>query len=199
MPLLTLATYNAAFVLKYLGFVDLSLAAAERCHDAAADLASPEWVGLAGFARLHTLPPESHAISRRLAVATADALQPQLRTPEARQIYGMSIAFEAGEPARAVRLASDIDTTKIYSISRRVAFHMDLGAALAATRRHDAQALAEFVHAERLAPQRVRLSPVVRETVGAMLRRARADAGGAQLRAMAARMGVDSPTSQSRP
>ena len=54
LRLLTLTTYTAAFVLKYLGFVDLSLSAAERCHNAARELGAPEWVGLAGaFATAH--------------------------------------------------------------------------------------------------------------------------------------------------
>jgi hypothetical protein len=100
------------------------------------------------------------------------------------------LALESGDAGRAVELARGVDTAKITSTSRLVAFHVDLGSALAASRRQDAQALAQFVHAERIAPQRVRLSPVVRDTVGAMLRRARADAGGAQLRELASRLGV---------
>ena len=83
-----------------------------------------------------------------------------------------------------------MEPRRIGSASRRAQFHIDYGLALAATRRADAAALAQFVNAERIAPQRVRLSPDVRDTVGAMLRRAQAGAGGAHLRQLAARVGV---------
>jgi len=246
LRLLTLTTYTAAFVLKYLGFVDLSLSAAERCHHAAHELGVPEWVGLAEYSRLHTLPPESRAVGRQLASSTTDLLARTLTSAEVLQAYGMlhltkawtealagdmnaagshldeaqeiaarlgpdprdggfaqmnfgptnvaqwrmSLALEAGEPGRAVELARGFRPGAINSTSRLAAFHIDFGSALAAGRRNDAEALAEFVHAERVAPQRVRLSPVVRDTVGAMLRRARADAGGDMLRGLAARVGV---------
>jgi transcriptional regulator with XRE-family HTH domain len=246
LRLLALTTYTAAFVLKYLGYADLSLSAAERCHDIATELEAPQWVGLAEFARLHTLPPENRSIGRRLAAVTADALQRDLRSANVRQTYGMlhlssawseavagahhdaaahldeaadiaaslggdppeggfarmhfgptnlqlwrvSLALESGEHGKAVQLARSVDTEKVVSTSRLASFHVDVGSALAAGRRHDAEALAQFIRAERIAPQRVRLSPVVRDTVGSMLRRARADAGGAQLREMAGRLGV---------
>jgi transcriptional regulator with XRE-family HTH domain len=245
LRMLTLTTYHAAFVLKYLGFLDLPLAAAERCSDAARELGDPEYVGLADFARLHNLPPESRSVGRKLAAATTDRLQSET-SPEALQTYGMlhltsawadaiagkpgdaaehleeaadvatrlggdpagggfaelqfgptnisqwrvSLALEAGEAGKAVEMARAIDPKHILSLSRRTQFHIEYGSALAATRRADGEALAQFVNAERVAPQRVRLSPVVRDTVGAMLRRARADAGGAHLRNLASRIGV---------
>jgi hypothetical protein len=246
LRLLTLTAFTAAFVLKYLGFVDLSLSAAERCHLAAAELGEPEWVGLAEYTRLHMLPAESRAVGQRLAAATADQLQPHLANAAVRQAYGMlqlttawaetisgdeaaaqarlaeareaadslgadqadggfaqmnfgptnvaqweaSIAFEGGRPGKAVELARAIDPAQIHSTSRRAQFHIEYGSALASSRRADGEALAQFINAERVAPQRIRLSPVVRETVGAMLRRARADAGGAHLRQLASRVGV---------
>jgi transcriptional regulator with XRE-family HTH domain len=247
LRLLALTTHNAAFVLKYLGYADLALAAAERCHDAAHELEAAQWIGVAEYSRLHTLPPESRAVGERLARETTDHLGRHLSSPETVQAYGMlhlttawaealagrldnagthlgaaedvaarldpealrnggfaqlnfgptnveqwrmSLALEAGEPDRAVELADRIRPEAILSVSRRAAFHIDHGHALAATRRRDAEALAQFVAAERVAPMRVRLSPVVRDTVGAMLRRARADAGGDVLRGLAARIGV---------
>ncbi len=47
-----------------------------------------------------------------------------------------------------------------------------------------------LVHAERLAPQRIRNDVIVREVVAGLLRRARRDAGGRELRGLAWRMGV---------
>ncbi len=246
LRLLALTAHNAAFVLKYLGFIDLSLSASERCHLAAAELGEPEWIGLAEYTRLHMLPAESRAVGQRLAEVTADRLQPHLANSAVRQTYGMlqlttawaatisgraeaardrlaeaqdaadslgadpadggfaqmnfgptnvaqwraSMAFEGGESGKAVELARAIDPGQILSVSRRAQFHIEYGTALASTRRADGEALAQFVNAERLAPQRVRLSPTVRDTVGAMLRRAQADAGGVHLRDLASRIGI---------
>ena len=84
LRLLTLTAYHTAFVLKYLGFLDLSLSAAERTHLAAAELGEPAWFGLAEFTRLHMLPPESRDVGRRLAADTADQLQPHLARRDVR-------------------------------------------------------------------------------------------------------------------
>ncbi len=64
----------------------------------------------------------------------------------------------------------------------------DLGRCLAQTRKNDGEAMAALLRAEQIAPQRVRLSPLVRETVGSMLRRARRSAAGRDLQALAARL-----------
>lgn len=245
LRLLTIAAYHAAFLLKYLGFVDLPLTAAERCADAAAELDAPEYVGLADFARLHNLPPENRSVGRKLAGAATERLQHE-NHPAALQASGMlhltcawtdaltgqpggaqthleeaaaiadrlggdpadggfaelqfgptniaqwrvSLALETGEPGRAVELARAVEPQRIRSHSRRTQFHIEHGAALATTRRSDGEALAQFINAERIAPQRVRLSPIVRDNVGTILRRARANAGNARLRDLAARIGV---------
>lgn len=246
LRLLALTAHNAAFVLKYLGFVDLSLSAYERCHLTAVELGEPEWLGLAEYTRLQMLPPESQAVGRKLAAATADRLQADLANPRVRQTYGMlhlsaawgeamagaeqaaqdhlaeareaarslgpdpldggfaqmnfgptnvaqwraSMALQSGDAGKAVELARAIDTKLIHSTSRLAQFHIELGSALTVIRHQDAEALAHFVRAERLAPQRVRLSPVVRDKVEVMLRRARADASGVHVRELAARVGI---------
>ncbi|GIM95908.1 helix-turn-helix domain-containing protein [Paractinoplanes toevensis] len=245
LRLLTLATYHASFLLKYLGFVDLPLAAAERCSDAARELGAPEFIGLSDYARLHHLPPESRGVGRKLAAAATERLAHE-SSPEALQTYGMlhltcawtdaladrpgdaqthlgeaaavaarlggdpadggfaelqfgptniaqwrvSLELETGSPGRAVELARAVDPKQILSRSRRTQFHIEHGAALAATRRADGEALTQFITAERIAPQRVRLSPIVRDNVGVLLRRARANAGVDHLRELAARVGV---------
>jgi hypothetical protein len=103
----------------------------------------------------------------------------------------VSVALQTEAYGAAVELARAVDPARIASPSRRAAFHIDVGCALAAGRRNDAAALAHFADAERVAPQRALLSPMLRDTVGVLLRRARARAGGGQLRALAARLGVD--------
>jgi hypothetical protein len=61
---------------------------------------------------------------------------------------------------------------------------------LAAIRGREAQAVEALQRAEQLAPQRIHTSPFIRETVTELLRRARRDAGGRELRGMAYRMGL---------
>lgn len=244
LKLLTLATYHAAFVVTRLGFVDLALAAAERCHDAARELDDAAYLGLADHARLHTLPPESHAIGRRLATVATDRLD-RGGSSELLQAYGtlhlanawsdavagdgdgvaahlaeaadvarrlggdppeggfadlqfgpaavalarVSLQVELGSPGRAVALARALDPARLTSPARRAALHVSVGSALAASRRRDAASVAEFLRAEQAAPQRVRLCPVVRDTVAVLLRRARAN-GDDRLGALAARIGA---------
>jgi transcriptional regulator with XRE-family HTH domain len=101
-----------------------------------------------------------------------------------------SIAVAMGEGGRVIEIAKRIDPDGINSDTRKAAYFIDKGRGLAQTRRHDAEAVACFVRAERTAPQRTRRSPVARETLGTMLRRARANAGGDTLRGLAARFGV---------
>lgn len=101
-----------------------------------------------------------------------------------------SIAVEMGEGGRVREIAKDIRPETVDSQTRQAAFYMDIGRAHAQTRRHDREAIAALLRAERLAPQRVRLNPAVRDTVGAMLRRAQARAGAEHLHSLAARVGV---------
>jgi hypothetical protein len=50
--------------------------------------------------------------------------------------------------------------------------------------------VAALLRAEKIAPQRIRPNPFVREAIGDLLRRARRDAVGRELRGMAYRMGL---------
>jgi len=65
-----------------------------------------------------------------------------------------------------------------------------MGRGLARDPRTQADAVRWLRQAEDAAPQRIRNSAPVRETVGYLLNRARAVAGGRELRSMAARMGL---------
>lgn len=104
--------------------------------------------------------------------------------------WATSIAVAMGEGAQVATMAQRVDPDRIDSDTRKAAYFIDMGRGLAQTRRHDPQALAFFVRAERVAPQRTRRSPAARETIGTMLRRARANAGGDTLRGLAARAGI---------
>ncbi len=100
-----------------------------------------------------------------------------------------AIAIETGNPGRAIEVSNKLAPESIRSTSRRAAFYVDRGAAFAQTGR-EGEAVAAFLSAEGLSPQWVRLNSTVRDTVGSMLRRSRAKAGGAQLQALAARLGA---------
>jgi transcriptional regulator with XRE-family HTH domain len=234
-------TYCTTYTLKYLGQRDLAMTAAEACGRAAAELDEPAWTGLADFTRLHSLPPETKALTGRMAAEAATRLQPHLADLDAAQVYGMlhlsaafaaavterpdqtrthlaeadavagrtgeggfaglcfgptnigfwrvAIAVELGEGGRVDEIARDITPEAVDSASRRASFWSDLGRGYAQDRR-DERAVQAFCVAERLAPQRIRASTTVRETVGDILRRARRQAGGRELRDLARRVGV---------
>lgn len=104
--------------------------------------------------------------------------------------WQVAIAVELGHPGRALEIARTVTPGRMPSRSRRAAYYADLGKALSLTRKHDEQAVAMIARAERLAPQRIRASLQVRETVADILRKARRQAGGKDLRDLARRVGV---------
>jgi transcriptional regulator with XRE-family HTH domain len=73
---------------------------------------------------------------------------------------------------------------------RRASFMADVGRGLAREQRTQAEAVRWLRRAEDAAPQKIRNSQGVRETVAYLFARARAAAGGRELRGMAARMGI---------
>lgn len=235
------ATYATTFAAKYLGYADLALLAAQQCRAAAAALPQePEWLGLAEFAIVHTLPSESRALPLQRVNRAVDLLDHVAGHPRAGQVHGMlhlsaamlsavngdragshehlreasalaerlgegnfgelwfgptnvgiwqlGILAELNEGGAALTLPR-LDVSVIGSSNRQATMYADLGRCFAQTRKHDPQARAAFLRAEEIAPQRIRLSPLVRETVGSMLRRARRSAGGTELQALAARLG----------
>lgn len=103
--------------------------------------------------------------------------------------WRVAIAVELGEGGRVGEIARTIRPETIPSKSRQAAFWSDVGRGYAQDRR-DEQAVQAIHVAERLAPQRIRASTTVRETVGNILRRARRESGGRELRSLARRIGV---------
>jgi transcriptional regulator with XRE-family HTH domain len=233
-------TYAATFAAKYLGHADLAMLAAQQCRSAALKLSGePEWLGIAEFAIVHTLPPEARSLPLRRAGQAIDLLDSVAGQSRAGQVYGMlhlsaamlaaiggdgqrsqdhlreagTVASRLGEgnfgqlwfgptnvsiwrlgihaelnEGGAVVALPPADVSMIGSSNRQATMYADLGRCLAQTRRHDREAMAALLRAEEIAPQRVRLSPLVRETVGSMLRRARRSAGGMELQAFAERL-----------
>lgn len=232
----------ATATLRHLGRGDLAMIAADVGYSAAVRLDEPAWRGVADYVRLITLPAESKALTRRLAVEAADRLTDAPPSSYGLEVAGMlhltaafsaataedtsetvthlgearrlaertgegtfatmlfgptnvafwetSIAVATGEGGRVREIARGVEPDCIDSDTRKAAYYIDFGRGLAQTRRYDAEAVASFIRAERTAPQRTRRSPAAQEAVGTILRRARADAGGRQLRELASRIGV---------
>ncbi|MCA1703091.1 MAG: helix-turn-helix domain-containing protein, partial [Actinobacteria bacterium] len=105
-------------------------------------------------------------------------------------VWRVALALELGEAGRVPELARKVEVAAIPSAGRQATFYGDVGRGLATIRGREAQAVEALQRAEQLAPQRIRTSPFVREAVTDLLRRARRDAGGRELRGMAYRMGL---------
>jgi transcriptional regulator with XRE-family HTH domain len=107
------------------------------------------------------------------------------------QLWDVAIGVERGKSGGTVlELARAVDQSKITYRNRRVPFLADVGRALAREPKMRGEAVQWLRRAEDAGPQLFRNSASARETVAYLLNRARADAGGRELRGMAARMGV---------
>jgi transcriptional regulator with XRE-family HTH domain len=107
-------------------------------------------------------------------------------------IWRVSVGVERGEAGPAVlKLGESVTLDGLEPrSSRRADFFADMGRGLSRESRTQAEAVRWLRRAEEAAPQRIRNSAPVRETVAYLLNRARAEAGGRELRGMAARMGL---------
>jgi transcriptional regulator with XRE-family HTH domain len=107
-------------------------------------------------------------------------------------IWRVSVGVERGETGLAMlKLAEQVRLDGLEpKSSRRADFFADMGRGLAREQRTRAEAVRWLRRAEDAAPQRIRNSAPVRESVAYLLNRARAAAGGPELRGMAARMGM---------
>jgi len=105
-------------------------------------------------------------------------------------IWRVSIAVELGEPGQVQELARRVTPERVPSAARQAMYWADLGRGLASERATRDQAVEALLRAEQLAPQRIRTNPFVREAVADLMRRARREAVGRELRGMAYRMGL---------
>jgi transcriptional regulator with XRE-family HTH domain len=107
-------------------------------------------------------------------------------------IWCVTIGVERGETGGTMlELADQVTLDRLAPrSSRRASLFADVGRGLARDPKTVAEAVRWLRRAEEAAPQRIRNSPPVREAVAYLLNRARAAAGGRELRGMAARMGV---------
>lgn len=108
-------------------------------------------------------------------------------------VWRVTVGVERGESGGAVlELGKHVNLDLLGGpvASRRASFFADGGKGLARESRTMPAAVKWLRQAEESAPQRVRNSATARETVAYLLNRARADAGGRELRGLAARMGL---------
>jgi hypothetical protein len=103
--------------------------------------------------------------------------------------YRTSVAVETGQHGQALEAAQAVRPEALPK-RRQVEFWAKLGRALVAEKKTRDRGVRVLAHAERLAPDRIRTDPMVRETVAGLLRQARRDAGGRELRGLAWRMGI---------
>lgn len=102
------------------------------------------------------------------------------------KVWQVSMDVDGGDPERAVALAATTDPQRLPVVARQSLFYIDLGRGLARLGRAR-EAGRMLLVAERMAPQRVRASRFVAETV-----RGLADKAGPDLRGLAERLGVAS-------
>jgi transcriptional regulator with XRE-family HTH domain len=106
-------------------------------------------------------------------------------------IWRTALAVERGESGRAVLEAMrGADLAKLVVPTRRAALFLEVGRGLAREQRTQDEAVRWLQRAEKAAPQQIRNHFPAREAVAFLLTRARATAGGRELRGMCARMGV---------
>lgn len=133
---------------------------------------------------------EAAQIARRVPDQPMDAWQSFSATNV--NVWRVSVGVERGEAGGAMlKLAEQVTIDKFdRRSSRRADFFADVGRGLAREPKTRMEAVRWLRRAEEAAPQRVRNSGPVRESVAYLVGRARATAGGPELRGMAARMGV---------
>ncbi len=104
-------------------------------------------------------------------------------------VWRTSLAVELGEYGQAIEAAKAVHP-QLLPNSRQAQFWADLARALIATKKTRDKGVRVLLHADQLAPQLIYHDVFVREAVADLLRQARRDAGGRELRGLAWRLGV---------
>jgi transcriptional regulator with XRE-family HTH domain len=104
-------------------------------------------------------------------------------------MHRVAVEVEADNPSAALEAAEQLNPTDVSHRERMSYLWVDVGRAWARLDR-PREAIGAFRRAERAAPLRVRLSPVVRESVRDLLDSIRRGSTGAELRGLAERCGV---------
>jgi len=105
-------------------------------------------------------------------------------------IWKTSIALERREYGQVLEAAKTVYPELLPATVHQAGFWADVGQALVAEKKTRDKGVRVLVCAGQLAPQRIHNDVFVREAVVGLLRQARRDAGGRELRGLAWRMGV---------
>jgi transcriptional regulator with XRE-family HTH domain len=105
-------------------------------------------------------------------------------------VWRVAIGVELGEGPKVAEYVRDLDVSLLSAAERRAMLYGDMGRGLAQGKATRAQAVEMLRTAEKIAPQRIRTHPFIKETVSDLMRRAQRDAVGRELRGMAYRMGL---------
>ncbi|MGH3834227.1 MAG: helix-turn-helix domain-containing protein [Pseudonocardiaceae bacterium] len=100
-----------------------------------------------------------------------------------------SVALKLGEHGQALEAAKAVHP-ELLPTRNQAFFWSEVGRALCAEKKTRHKGVQVLLHAEHLAPQWIRTDLIIRETVAGLLRQARREAGGRELRGLAWRMGV---------
>jgi len=110
--------------------------------------------------------------------------------PTSAAIWQVSVANELGDSDQAIGVARTVDPRPVQAPNRVVYYWTDFGHALTAAG-DDAGAVYAFSEAEMVDPQRVRMDPMVLDSVSALIRRARSRAVEGRLETLAHSLGLD--------
>ncbi|MDH2427554.1 helix-turn-helix transcriptional regulator [Sphaerisporangium sp. TRM90804] len=173
--LLASAEHEAAEQIAALGIRQLAQAAPEDANA----------VALAGALELIAVVADSRrkrwtkARDRLFTRATAQAQQAgegnvmwTVFGPTNVELHSMSIDMEAGKAAEALRLADQIDASRLPSIERRFTFQLEV-ARCHDIRREDPAVLVHLLDLERLAPEDLTRSPLAQDIITRLRRRVR--------------------------
>ncbi|MEU6832829.1 helix-turn-helix transcriptional regulator [Nocardia beijingensis] len=105
-------------------------------------------------------------------------------------IWRACIGMEFGDGVKVAENARGVNVHSIPSKSRQAEFYMEVGRSLLTDPTRREQGVQVLLRAEQLAPQRVHADVLAREAVADVLRAARRDAGGRELRGLAWRLGI---------
>ena len=105
-------------------------------------------------------------------------------------IHQVSLNAALGRHSAAVHAGNALDPESITAPGRRMAYHADLGRSLTHLRGREGDATRELAQAETIAPQRLRMDPLVRDCVAYLLGRPTPHHTRRDLRGLAHRMGV---------
>jgi hypothetical protein len=105
-------------------------------------------------------------------------------------IWRTSIAVELGHYGQALEVAKTVHPELLSGTSRQAEFWAELGRALITSNKTREKGVRVLMHAEQLAPQRIRQDVFVHEAITDSLRQAQRTAGDRELRGLAQRLGV---------